>query len=132
MAGRTFKRGETWHIAFNYKGTEYRKSALTNKKRDAEQLLAYYLGQCARGEFKGFQDDRVRYTVGEMLDDLLNDCIQRRLRSIKAITSHMRPLHKAFGEVTASELTERQIDLYVKRRFAAEIAPATMNYEMHY
>ena len=132
MAGRVWKRGETYHIALSYKGVEYRKSALTNKKREAENLLAFYLGQCARGEFKGFQDDRIRYTVDEMLDDLLNDCIQRKLRSIKAIKSHMSPLHQAFGAVSASDLTERQIDLYVKKRFAVEIAPATLNYEMHY
>ena len=132
MAGRVFKRKETYHIAFSYKGVEYRKSALTDKKREAENHLAFYLGQCARGEFKGFQDDRVRYTVSEMLEDLFNDCVQRKLRSIKAIKSHMSPLHQAFGTVTASDLTERQIDLYVKRRFAADIAPATLNYEMHY
>jgi hypothetical protein len=52
MAGRVFKRGETWHIALSYKGTEYRKSSQTDKKREAEKLLAHYLGQCARGEFK--------------------------------------------------------------------------------
>ena len=132
MAGRVFKRGETYHIAFRYKGVEFRKSALTNKKREAENLLTFYLGQCARGEFHGFQDDRVCYTVSEMLDDLFNDCVQRKLRSLKAIKSHMNPLHQAFGAITASELTERQIDLYVKKRFAAEIAPATLNYEMHY
>ena len=132
MAGRVWKRGQTYHIAFSYKGVEYRKSALTERKREAENLLAFYLGQCARGDFKGFQDDRLRYTVDEMLDDLFNDCIQRKLRSIKVIKSHMNPLHQAFGTVTASELTERQIDLYVKKRLAADIAPATLNYEMHY
>jgi hypothetical protein len=46
MPGRVFKRGETYHIAFSDKGTEYRRSAKTNSKREAEKILAFYLGQC--------------------------------------------------------------------------------------
>src|SRR5437870_1683119 len=70
VAGRVFKRGATYHIAFSYKGVEYRKSALTAKKREADNLLAFYLGQCARGEFQGFGDPQ-SLTLFEMLDDFI-------------------------------------------------------------
>jgi hypothetical protein len=56
--GRVFKRGEIYHIAFSYKGREYRRSANTKSKREAESILAYWLGTIARGAFHGFEEVR--------------------------------------------------------------------------
>src|SRR5437763_7576386 len=97
MAGRTFKRGETWHIAFSYKGNEYRKSALTNKKREAENLLAFYLGQCARGVFKGFEDMEPDLTVNDLFDALIRDAERRGLRDVKTMKQRVGAMRKAFG-----------------------------------
>jgi len=131
MAGRTFKRGETWHIAFSYKGVEYRKSALTKKKREAENLLSFYLGQCARGAFQGFVEESAVYTIEEMLDDLVHDCEQRKLRAIHTLLFRIRPLYEKLGHQGAAALTERQIDLYVKER-RRKVMPATLECEMAY
>jgi integrase len=131
MAGRVFKRGDTWHIAFSYKGTEYRKSSLTNKKREAEQLLAYYLGLCARGTFQGFEDSPT-LSISEMLEDLLEDARQRQLRDLVTVGVKIKPMQQAWGAMPAANLTERHIDVYIKKRVALGRAPATINVEMQY
>ena len=63
MPGRVFKRGEIYWIAFYCKGTEYRLSAKTEKKRTAEEFLSFYLGQVARGEFQGFTPNGIQFSV---------------------------------------------------------------------
>ncbi len=47
MLGRVWKRGKTYWIRFGYKGLEYRHSAKTENKRNAERLLVHDLNQCA-------------------------------------------------------------------------------------
>ncbi len=131
MPGRVFLRGEIYWIAFSHNGKEYRKSAKTEKKREAESVLSYYLGQCARGEFKGFQEGTKTYSINEMLDDLLSDCEQRQLRSLVTVRLKTRHLREELGDLAASELTERHIDLYVKKRFPL-IAASTMRHELIY
>ena len=54
-AGESVEASKTYWIRFGYKGLEYRHSAKTENKRDAERLLVHYLNQCARGEFQGFE-----------------------------------------------------------------------------
>ena len=132
MAGRVFRRGETYHIAFSYKGKEYRKSALTERKREAERLLAFYLGQCARGEFKGFEDPEPELTVNQLFDALIQDAARRKLRDMKTMQSRVRPMRKEFGTVAASALTDRRINLHVDKRQAKGIKPATLTSEMRY
>jgi len=132
MAGRVWKRGETYHIAFSYKGTEYRKSALTNKKREAENLLAFYLGQCARGEFKGFIDQEPELTIHDLFDDLVRDATQRQLRDVKTMKQRIGAMRREFGSLVVSALTERRIDLHVRKRLEQGIAPATLTCEMRY
>jgi hypothetical protein len=71
MPGRVYKRGKTYWLSFYHKGVEYRRSTKTDKKREAEKILAHFLGQCARGEFKGFQDSSHSLTINELFDDLV-------------------------------------------------------------
>ena len=75
MLGRVFKRGDIWWVAFSCKGKEYRRSAKSLRKSDAQTLLRKYLGQVADGTFMGFHEDRL--FVHELLDDHLEDFIQR-------------------------------------------------------
>ena len=130
MPGRVFKRNNIYWIGFSHRGKEYRKSSKSKKKREAERILAYYLGQCAREEFKGFQDDRPILTVNELFDDLIADATQRQLRDITTLRLRLPRMREAFGKTPAADLTERQIDLYVKKRFEAGRAPATLSCEM--
>ena len=82
MAGWVVKRGKMWHIGFHYKGTEYRMSAKTTKRREAEKILAHYLGQCTRGDFRGFEQEK-GLTLAEALDDFIADYRQRGLRDVQ-------------------------------------------------
>src|SRR4051812_11066619 len=104
MPGRVFKRGETYHIAFSYQGVEYRKSALTDKKRDAEQVLAFYLGQCARGTFTGFDAAPASYTVFEMLDEYQQDFARRGMRSVDIVGYYISTLKTYFGNIPVTDL----------------------------
>jgi integrase len=132
MAGRVFLRNKTYWISFSYKGKEFRKSALTDKKREAERILAHYLSLCARGEFAGFGEARETLTVGELFDDLIADAKQRQLRDVSTMEHRVKSMRKAWGTSEAARLTERQIDLYVKERLTAGAFPATVNCEMQY
>jgi integrase len=129
MPGRVFKRGDTYHIAFSYKGTEYRKSALTTSKRKAEETLAFYLGQCARGEFKGFVREDA-YTLFEMLDDFLTDYTQRGLRDVQITQYRAGNLRAFFKDVPVADITERKIDLYIKHRLKLGRSRTTVNREL--
>jgi integrase len=132
MAGRVYLRNKTYWIALSYKGTEYRHSAKTNKKREAENVLVFYLGQCARGEFHGFMDHTHTYTIAEMLTDLVVNREQARLRDIDTLKRRIQPLVKELGAITTSALTERRIDVYVKKRYELGHQPATVQCEMRY
>src|SRR2546421_386696 len=113
MLGRVYKRGEIYHIAFSFKGTEFRKSANTKSKREAEGVLAHYLGLIARQEFKGFGGEKA-YMLGEMLDDYRDDYEQRGLRDLRNVRYRCAHLRAFFGDVAVSAIDERQADLYIK------------------
>src|SRR5438477_3088405 len=115
MLGRVYKRNELWWIAFSYKSKEYRKSANTKSKREAEGVLAHYLGLIARQEFKGFGAEKA-YMLGEMLDDYRDDYEQRGLRDLRNVRYRCAHLCTFFGDVAVTTIDERSIDLYVKAR----------------
>jgi integrase len=116
MPGRTFKRGDIWWIAFSHKGKEYRHSAKTESRREAESVLVHYLGLCARNEFKGFEQKTATYSLFEMLDDFKDDYERRGMRSSDTVTYHSHPLKEYFGDISVTDITERAIDLYIKQR----------------
>jgi integrase len=130
LSGRIYKRGRTYWVAFYHEGKEYRKSALTERKREAEKVLQHYLHQVATGTFRGFTQEKT-LTVGEMLDDLVSYAERNHLRDVGAIKRKIRPLREAFGAVPAANLTPRQIDTYAKERQKV-VAPATLQTELVY
>lgn len=132
MPGRVFKRGSIYWCAFSHHGKEYRHSCKTESKREAESVLSHYLGQCARGEFKGFEDDRLTYTVGEMLADFIDDCERRGLRAMDTVITRLSSARKELGAIPADALTERMLDLYIKKRQDTGRMPATLKNEMGY
>ena len=116
MPGRVFKRNEIYWIAFYCKGKEYRTSAKTAKKRKAEELLAFYLGQVARGEFKGFQLEKA-LTLSDLFTLLLDDAEVRELRNVYHMRFRAEHLTQFFGaETSAESITEAAIARYVAAR----------------
>ena len=130
--GRVFKRGSVWWIGFSYKGKEHRASSKSTRKRDAEDLLHFYLAKAARGEFKGFEDNIPEYTIAEMLDGLYRDMEQRQLKDLITPRFRINALKKSLGRMAAVALTERQIDIYISQRFKEGRKPATVQCEMGY
>jgi integrase len=128
--GRVFKRGEIYHIAFSYKGREYRRSANTKSKREAESILAYWLGTIARGAFHGFEEVRSTYTLVEMVDDYLHDYAQRGMRDVKNLRYKSNAIRKFFVDTAVEAVDERLIDRYIKDRLQQGKKHATINREL--
>jgi integrase len=129
MPGKIYKRGNIYWIGFSYRGTSYRRSAQTKKRREAEKLLAFYLGQCARDEFKGFGSEK-GLTLVELLADFVADYKQRGLRDVQITEYRSKNLRAFFKEIPAADITERKIDLYVKHRLKLGRSRTTINREL--
>jgi hypothetical protein len=117
-------------MKFTYRGKRYQRSTLTSKKREAEDLLAFYLGQCARGEFKGFQDYSL--SMQKVLDDFERDCKRRKLRGLGIIGYHLKPVRGWFAQMDAEQVRERDISNYIDSRLSAGRRETTVNRELQY
>jgi integrase len=129
VPGKIYKRGRFYWIGFSYRGVPYRKSAQTEKRREAEKLLSYYLGECARGSFKGFEQEK-GLTLAEALEDFIADYEQRGLRDVQITIYRAGNLKAFFKEIPAADMTERKIDLYVKHRLKLGRSRTTINREL--
>lgn len=125
-----YLRGEVFWIKFYYRGTMYRASAKTTKVTEAKKLREFYLGEVARGTFKGFHTDTL--SMQELFDDFEQECRQRKLRGFSRIVSHMRPLRAWFAKLEATHVTERHIDRYIKHRLGLGRSTTTVNRELQY
>jgi len=133
MPGRVFKRGEIYWVAFYCKGVEYRTSAKTDKKREAENLLSRYLGQVARGEFTGFPKPQAetRLTLEDVLTLTLDDAEVKGLRDVYHMRFRAAHLKGFFGATTPVEtITETDIAKYVAARRKASKELSTINREL--
>ena len=88
------------------------------------------MGQVARGEFKGFRDNRI--AMKDILDDLVADCSRRKLRSLDTIIHHLKPIRRFFEPMDSHIVATRDIELYKKKRYTENKQPATINRELHY
>jgi integrase len=129
LSGRIYKRGSTYWVAFYYKAKEYRRSAKTERKREAEKLLSFFMGQVARGEFKGF-DRESGLTLFEILDDFIADYEQRGMRDVTITTYRAKNLRTFFKDIPAEDIDERKIDRYVKHRLNMGRTRTTVNREL--
>lgn len=130
MPGRVFKRNEIYWIAFYCKGKEYRTSAKTAKKRKAEEVLAFYLGQVARGEFQGFQQEKA-LTLADLCTLVLDDAEVRELRDVYHMRFRAEHLTQFFGaETPAESITEAAIARYVAARRKQGRKLSTINREL--
>jgi integrase len=68
----------------------------------------------------------------EVFDDFEEDCRRRKLRSLDTIVYHMKPILAWFGALNAEQITERDIDLYLKYRLEMGRSTTTVNRELQY
>lgn len=130
MPGHVYKRGVVYWIKFYDNGKAYYLSAKTDKEREAKTLLSYYLGQVARGEFKGFEDKPL--SMKELFDNFEADCKRRKLRGVDIIGYHLKPVRAWFEAMRVDQVTELELDRYVNHRLGQGRKESTVNREMQY
>jgi integrase len=88
----------------------------------------------ASGTFTGLKKDlqHQRMRLPELLDDFEADCKRRKLRALGRITSHLNAVRSFFGDVPLTEITERQIDLFIKHRLGQGRSTTTVNRGLQY
>ena len=129
MPGNVYKRGNIWWISFYYQGKKLRQSAKTKKKREAETLLAYYLGQVARGEFTGFGQKK-SLTLTDLLTLALDDAEIRGLRDVYHMRVRAEHLTAFFKEAPVEAVTEQSIATYIASRRKLGRSLSTINREL--
>lgn len=104
--------------------------AKTTKKREAETLLSFYLGQVARGEFTGARTEPL--SMKEVFDDFLKDCKRRKLRGLDIVQFHLKPVRAWFEHMHADQVTALDVKRYKEYRQTQGRAVATINRELQY
>jgi integrase len=130
MPGSVYKRGDLYWITFSHQGRKYRHSAKTDKKREAEKLLAFYLGQVAREEFKGFEQPHAPLTLFTLLDTFIADYADRGMRDVQITTYRAERLRTFFKDVPVEHITEHRIRQYKAHRRKLGRSGSTVNREV--
>lgn len=140
--GRVFifnekKGGKIWHVAFYAPGPdgrakEIRESSHSEKKADAEELLALRLRAVANDrdgiqKFKPPKMDRV--TVDDLLDSLEANYRLREIKSLGRTLNHAKPVREFFGHRRALSVTADLIRSYIEMRKADGRSNAKVNRE---
>lgn len=139
---RTYKRKDgttaeaaVWWIKYYRDGVPMRESTDSDKESVAKKLLKQREGDIARGLPVTLQTNRC--TVGELLDDVLNDYKVNGKRSLETVTYYIegnaRPY---FGARRAASVTTADLRAYVAQRktegtqYRKPPANATVNREL--
>ena len=117
--GRIYRRGAIYYIAYRWDGREYRESARSSERVDAERLLARRLA-----ERRGGAGAR-----SLMFEDLaawyLDDYAVRQLRTQDTARGRVAHLRAVFGGWLATAITSEAVRQYQRTRRAAGAAAAT-------
>jgi hypothetical protein len=126
--GRVFKRGASWWIAYNHRGTEYRESSRSQREADARRLLRQRLAQIQTQRFVGPSEERLSFD--DLTGGLLRNYAVRGLRSSQAAGLRVKNLRAFFGHLRARDITTAAIEAYQANRLENGAAGATINREL--
>ncbi len=118
--GAPYQRGRIWWIRYHHRGQEYRESAGSERRLDAERLLKARWKQIGRGKFIGPREEKV--LVNDLLDALVRHYEQNGWRSIDTLRGRMEPLRAAFGTCRAVDVTGAAIEEYKSDRLTKLLA----------
>jgi integrase len=124
------KSSAFWWYAVGYRGRTLRGSTAETDKKEAKNVLdskVEELNAANAGYTIVAGPESKRVTVDQRLDWLVSDYVLRNVRSLPQVKSHLRPIREFFGILKVVELTEDDIDQYIRQRHAAKVAPATIN-----
>ncbi len=128
-----YLRGSTWWIRYRDPwGREVRESAKTANAKEAKSLRDARLRGVANHRegirrFTGPASERL--TVGALLANLQQDYETRRLKSLRQMKNHLRPVKTAFGTLRAVRVTRRTIEEYIAARRKEKISDTTIDRE---
>ena len=125
--GRIFKRGQRWWIAYYVRGKEYRESA-GRTEAEAKRRLRTRLNEIHGDRFVTPREARL--TVDELLDGLITHLEMRRVKSLGAIQSHLKPVREGLGHLRAVDLSPAIVESFMRDRLEEGKAPATVNREV--
>lgn len=122
--GRIFKRGRVWWIQYNVNGRQYRESAKTTRKEDAQTLLRRRHQEIWEGSFFPGARRLTQKTVGQLRDEWLKEKAGKRSlehdrQRLGRFVDHVGE-HRALTTITTDEAAGFLATL-------AESAPATRN-----
>lgn len=126
--GRVFKRGETYWIAYCYRGQEHRESAKSDREVEASRLLKKRLGEMGRGKLVGPTEERV--TFEDLAADYLRDYDLRGRRAARWARACVAHLRGSFGLDRALDITTPRIRAYTEARLGEAAAPGTVNRDL--
>jgi integrase len=129
-SGSIYQRGNIWWVKVYVGGKPHRESSKSEKYEDAKRLRDKLLGQKHRGEISGGKPERV--TVGELLDDFLEDAkghVRANTAYIysKVTNGHLR---RFFGTLRACKVTSETLREYRRLRLGAGRSESTANREL--
>ncbi len=129
-----YLRGATWWIRYrDPAGKEIRESSGSGDAKVARKLRETRVRAVAneRSGIRRFQGPASeRLTVWALLDNLQRHYETRRIKGLREVGTHMRPLRVAFGSLKAVRVTTTAIDAYVAARREDGMADATIDREL--
>lgn len=132
--GAPYRRGRIWWLRYHHRGEEYRESAGSERRLDAERLLKARWKQIGRGKFIGPMEEKV--LMNDLLDALVLDYQRNGRRSSGTLRGRLNPLRAAFGTQRAVDVSGALIEQYKTDRLASRtrrdtpVAVATLNREL--
>jgi integrase len=122
-SGCVYQRGRVWWFSYSVRGKKYFRSARTQKRSEAVNLLKKYVGESANGKVV-IAPIAERVTLGDMLQALADDYEEKENRP--TIGAASKYLLKHFGvKARAVDLTSDAISHYVAARRGMLIKRAT-------
>jgi integrase len=118
--GRIFQRGSRWWIAFFVDGKEHRLPAGTED--DAKRLLKAKRKEIAKDAFVAPKDEK--RTVGELLEALERDLLQRGAKSMDSFAAHRKAVEDALGKRRATSITTDDVRDFQRARLAPPLGTA--------
>jgi integrase len=125
-AGRVYKRGRLYWVAYHRNGVEIRESAKTEDEATAQKFLDTQRAKAATPHFVSPQAKRLRFE--ELCDLLQREHARKGNRA--SISYRVKRLAETFAGDPALAITADRLDRYADARVAAGAKPATVNREL--
>ena len=117
-----------WWVQVRWRGKRYRESSGSLVRMDAVKLLRRRLAEMGAGQAPSY--DLEKTTFADLEQFIKDDYLANQRRSVKRLTTSLKPLKAAFGQARACDITLGRLNRYVRDRLAAGRAPGTIKVEL--